>query len=285
MDARLSSPSPDLEGKTVFVTGAGRGMGTGFAAAILEKGGNVFSLERDPANIESASKELAHEDRVGWYKGSVANKADVAAAFAASAKRFGSVHHLINNAGIAMMSPVMETEEAEWDETIDVLLKGPFLCTQAFARQAINDGRGRSIVNISSLNAILPTDGLGPYSAAKAGLKSLTETWAGELGRYGIRVNAIGPGTTVTPMSVEAREGQFGQEFLDRTLIHPPRHQETSDIADVAMWLMSSAAQRITGHFIPVDGGQHVRGVHSYWDVAIGQWGNPSWGSYLDQYR
>lgn len=86
-------------------------------------------------------------------------------------------------------------------------------------------------------------------------------------------------------MSVDARVGKFGQEFLDRTLIHPTRFQETSDIADVAMWLMSPAAQRITGQFIPVDGGQHVRGIHSYWDVAIEQWDHPSAESYVERYR
>lgn len=285
MDARLSAPSPDLADKTVFVTGAGSGMGKNFAAAVLEKGGNVFSLEVDPDTIASATKELAGGERLAWYEGSVAVKADVEAAFAAAADRFGPVHHLINNAGIASMSPVVATEEDEWDSMIGVLLKGPFLCTQAFSRQAIADGQGRSIVNISSLNAILVTDGLGTYTAAKAGLKALTGVWAGELGRYGIRVNAIGPGTTATPMSVDVRKGRFGQEFLDRTLIRPLRFQETSDIADVAMWLMSPAAQRITGHFIPVDGGQHVRGIHSYWDVAAEQFDDPSAEYYLERYR
>jgi 3-oxoacyl-[acyl-carrier protein] reductase len=271
MDARLSSPVPDLQGKTVFVTGAGSGMGKAISAAVLEKGGNVVSLEISPENIKSATDELDAGERLVWYEGSVTAKSDVEAAFALAAERFGTVHHLVNNAGIATMSLVVDMAEEEWDQMIGTLLKGPFLCIQAFARQALPDGQGRSIVNISSLNAVAVTDGLAHYCAAKAGVKVLGEVCAGELGRYGIRVNSIGPGTTVTPMSVMAREGRMGQEFLDRTLIHPLRHQEASEIADVALFLMSPASQRITGHFIPVDGGQHVRGLHSYWDVMVTQ--------------
>lgn len=284
MDARLSSPTPQLEGKTVFITGCGQGMGKTFAAAVLEKGGNVFSLEINPEGIEAATAELDAGDRLAWCRGSVAVKADVEAAFAAARVRFGTIHHLINSAGTASMSLVWETTEEEWDDTVDTLMKGPFLCTQAFARQAIADGEGRSIVNISSLNAVLPTEGLGSYTAAKTGLKALTQVWAAELGHYGIRVNAIGPGTTVTPMSVDVRVGVFGEEFLSRTLLHPPRFQEASDIADVAMWLMSPAAQRITGLFIPVDGGQHARGIHSYYDSAISMWDATPWDEFPRQY-
>jgi 3-oxoacyl-[acyl-carrier protein] reductase len=174
----------------------------------------------------------------------------------------------VNNAGIADMALVKDMPEEQWDAMIGTLLKGAFLCTQAFARQAIPNGTGRSVVNISSLNAVAVTDGMAHYCAAKAGVKVLGEVCAAEFGRYGIRVNSVGPGTTATPMSVGARMGRMGQEFLDRTLVHPARHQEPSDIADVVLFLMSPAAQRITGHFIPVDGGQHVRGLHSYWDVT-----------------
>jgi 3-oxoacyl-[acyl-carrier protein] reductase len=281
MDANLSSPVPDLEGKTVFVTGAGSGMGKNISAAVLEKGGNVFSLEISAENIKAATAELDGGERLAWYEGSVAVKADVEAAFAAAAERFGDVHHLVNNAGVALMSLVQDMTESDWDLMVDTLLKGTFLCTQAFARQAIPNGAGRSIVNISSLNAVAVTEGMGHYCAAKAGVKVLGEVCAAEFGRYGIRVNSVGPGTTVTPMSVYARMGRMGQEFLDRTLVHPARHQETSDIADVVLFLMSPAAQRITGHFIPVDGGQHIRGLHSYADVmaemfAAGEFSAPA---------
>jgi 3-oxoacyl-[acyl-carrier protein] reductase len=231
----------------------------------------VVVLEISAENIKSTDAELDGGDRLAWSTGSVTVAADVEAAFALAAQRFGPVHHLVNNAGTASLALVQDCSEDEWDLIVDTLLKGTFLCTRAFARQAIAGGEGGSIVNISSLNAIAATDGLGHYCAAKAGVMQFTKVCAGELGRHGIRVNSIGPGTVNTPLGAGFTVGQIGQEFLDRTLVVPPRHQEPSDIADVAQFLMSSAAQRITGHFIPVDGGQHVRGLHSYWDVAEAQ--------------
>ena len=261
----------ELSGRTALVTGAGSGIGKAIAAALLERGANVVGLEIEPANIAAADADLAGGDRLVWHEGSVAVANDVEAAFELAEDRFGTVHHLVNNAGTAALALVVDTTEDDWDSIVDTLLKGAFLCTRAFARQAIDAGEGGTIVNISSLNAIAATDGLGHYCAAKAGVMQFTKVCAGELGRHGIRANSIGPGTVDTPLGAGFTVGQIGQEFLDRTLVFPPRHQSASDIADVALFLMSPAAQRITGHFIPVDGGQHVRGLHSYWDVAEAQ--------------
>jgi NAD(P)-dependent dehydrogenase (short-subunit alcohol dehydrogenase family) len=261
----------DLSGQTALVTGAGSGIGKGIAAALLERGANVVGLEIEPANTKTADEELAGGERLAWSEGSVAVAADVEAAFDLAESRFGTVDHLVNNAGTASLSLVVDTSEDDWDLIVDTCLKGTFLCTRAFARRAMAAGRGGTVVNISSLNAIAATDGLGHYCAAKAGVMNFTKVCAGELGRHGIRVNAIGPGTVNTPLGAGFTVGQIGQEFLDRTLVGPPRHQEPSDIADVALFLMSPTAGRITGHFIPVDGGQHVRGLHSYWDVAEAQ--------------
>lgn len=269
--AGLSSPVPELAGRTVFVTGGGSGIGKAITAAVLEKGANVVVLEIEPANIKAASEELGGGDRIVWHEGSVSVAADVDAAFALAAERFGAVDHLVNNAGTATVALVEDTTEEDWDLIVDTLLKGTFLCTRAFARQLPADGAPRSIVNISSLNAIAATDGMGSYCAAKAGVMSFTQVCAGELGRRNVRVNAIGPGLVNTPLGEGFSVGQIGQEFTDRTLVADKRNQEPSDIADVALFLMSPAAQRITGHFIPVDGGQHVRGLHSYWDVAFAQ--------------
>ncbi|MGD9988510.1 SDR family NAD(P)-dependent oxidoreductase [Pseudonocardia sp.] len=258
-------------GRTALVTGGGSGIGKAITAALLDKGTNVVVLEISPENAEAAAAELAGGDRLTFVAGSVCVRADVEEAFRVAAERYGTVHHLVNNAGTASLSLIQDTSEEEWDLIVDTLLKGTFLCTQAFARQAVEAGAGGTIVNISSLNAVAATDGLGHYCAAKAGVMQFTQVSAGELGRHGIRVNAIGPGTVNTPLGAGFTVGRIGQEFLDRTLVSPPRHQEASDIADVAMFLMSPAAQRVTGHFIPVDGGQHVRGLHSYWDVAEAQ--------------
>ncbi|MBD0863842.1 SDR family oxidoreductase [Gordonia sp. zg691] len=267
----MSGYDDAFAGRTALVTGGGSGIGKAITASLLDAGANVVVLEKSGDNIETAAAELGHSDRLAWHEGSVASKADVRAAFALAHNTFGTVHHLVNNAGTASLSLIRDCSEEEWDLIVDTLLKGTFLCTQAFADQAITAGEGGSIVNISSLNAIAATDGLGHYCAAKAGVLQFTKVSAGELGRHGIRVNSIGPGTVDTPLGAGFTVGQIGQEFLDRTLISPPRHQHASDIADIAMFLMSAQAARVTGHFIPVDGGQHVRGLHSYWDVAEAQ--------------
>lgn len=258
-------------GRTALVTGGGSGIGKAITAALLERGSNVVVLEVSPENAKSAADELDGGDRLTFVEGSVSVRADVEEAFQVAAERYGTVHHLVNNAGTASLSLIRDCSDEEWDLVVDTLLKGTFLCTRSFARQAIEAGEGGTIVNIFSLNAVAATDGLGHYCAAKAGVMQFTQVTAGELGRHGIRANAIGPGTVNTPLGAGFTVGRIGQEFLDRTLIAPPRHQEASDIADVALFLMSPAAQRITGHFIPVDGGQHVRGLHSYWDVAAAQ--------------
>lgn len=257
-----------VAGRTALVTGGGSGIGKAITAALLARGANVVVLELSAANIAAADAELDGGDGLAWHEGSVAVAADVDAAFALAAERFGTVHHLVNNAGTASLSLIRDCSEDDWDLIVDTLLKGTFLCTRAFARQAIEAGEGGTVVNISSLNAVAATDGLGHYCAAKAGVAQFTQVTAGELGRHGIRANAIGPGTVNTPLGAGFTAGRIGQEFLDRTLVAPPRHQEAEDIADVALFLMSPAAGRITGHFVPVDGGQHVRGLHSYWDVA-----------------
>lgn len=259
----------DFTGKTAFVTGGGSGIGKATTAALLRSGANVVVLEIEQNNIDSASKELGKNDRLVWHKGSVTVARDVEAAFEVAKQKFGNVDFLVNNAGVASMSLIEDTTEEEWDRIVDTCLKGTFLCTKAYAKQATKSKKGGAIVNISSLNALAATDGMGHYCAAKAGVANLTKVMAGELGRYNIRANAIGPGLVLTPLGEGFAVGQIGQEFLDRTLIGPePRHQKAEDIADIAMFLLSPLAQRITGHLIPVDGGSHVRGLHSYWDVA-----------------
>ena len=255
MEAGLSSPVPHLDGRTVVVTGGGSGIGKGIAAALLEKGANVVVLEIEPANIKSASEELGGGDRIAWHEGSVSVAADVEAAFALAADRYGQVHHLVNNAGTAALSLVEDTTEEDWDLIVDTLLKGTFLCTRAFARQAADDGEPRSIVNISSLNAIAATDGLGHYCAAKAGVMQFTQTCAGELGRRGIRVTAIGPGPVNTPLLQElfAKDPERAQ----RRLVHIPkgRFAEPEELAAAVAFLASDDASFITASTFLVDGG------------------------------
>lgn len=263
-----------LVATTALVTGGGRGIGKAITAELLRMGASVTVLEIEPAHIEAAREELADVSddgaRLEFSLGSVCSAADVEAAFAQAHERFGPVGMLVNNAGTAAMAPVVDMTEEDWDLIVDTCMKGTFLCTRTYARQAIAAAAPGAIVNISSLNAIAATDGLGHYCAAKAGVSQFTKVCAGELGRHDIRVNAIAPGTTRTPLSEGFTIGRMGQEFLDRVVLgEHPRHTEPQDIADVAAFLLSERSSRITGLTIPVDGGNHVRGLFSYWDVAV----------------
>jgi 3-oxoacyl-[acyl-carrier protein] reductase len=264
----------ELVGSTAIVTGGGRGIGKAITAELLGRGANVVVLEIEPDHIAAASAELGEStgagDRLAFSHGSVTRADDIDAAFALAEERFGPVGMLVNNAGDASMALVVDTTEEEWDHIVDTCLKGTFLCTKAFARRAIDAGIEGAIVNISSLNAVAATDGLGHYCAAKAGITQFTKVCAGEMGRFGIRVNAIAPGTTRTPLSEGFTVGRMGDEFLSHTpLGREPRHGEPEDIALVAAFLLSNLSRRVTGHMIPVDGGNHVRGLFSYWDVAV----------------
>jgi NAD(P)-dependent dehydrogenase (short-subunit alcohol dehydrogenase family) len=259
----------ELVGSTAIVTGGGRGIGKAIAAELLARGASVVALEVEPDHAEQAREELGAGDRLAFSIGSVVDAEDVAAAFDLAESRFGPVGLLVNNAGTAAMAPIVDMSEGDWDLIVDTCMKGTFLCTREFGRRAIDAGHGGAIVNISSLNAIAATDGLAHYCAAKAGVAQFTKVAASELGRFGIRVNAIAPGTTETPLSEGFTIGAMGDEFLAHTPLGPPRHGHPQDIADVAAFLLSDLSGRVTGHMIPVDGGNHIRGLFSYWDVAV----------------
>jgi NAD(P)-dependent dehydrogenase (short-subunit alcohol dehydrogenase family) len=262
----------ELTGSVAVVTGGGRGIGKAITAELLRRGAAVVALEIEPSHAAQADDELGAmaDGRLAFQLGSVVDADAVGAAFDLAEERFGPVGMLVNNAGTAAMAPIVEMTEEDWDLIVDTCMKGTFLCTKEFGRRAIATGHGGAIVNISSLNAIAATDGLGHYCAAKAGVAQFTKVAAGELGRYGIRVNAIAPGTTETPLSEGFTIGGMGDEFLAHTPLGPePRHGLPQDIADVAAFLLSDLSGRVTGHMIPVDGGNHVRGLFSYWDVAV----------------
>jgi 3-oxoacyl-[acyl-carrier protein] reductase len=262
-----------LAGKTAIVTGAGQGIGNTIAARLMQEGANVATLEWDATLAATLGPALeaqaANGTRAHVVVGDVTSAADVERAFDQTEQAFGPVNLLVNNAGVASLALIVDMTEEQWDQTIAVCLKGVFLCTREFARRAIAAGSGGNIVNLSSLNWQQATDGLGHYCAAKAGVSQLTKVAASELGRYGVRVNAVAPGVTRTPMAEGGfLAGKMGEEFIAHTPLG--RIGEMADVAAVATFLLSDEARWITGATIPVDGGAHVRGLHSYWDTMMG---------------
>jgi glucose 1-dehydrogenase len=254
-------------GTSAVVTGAGQGMGNQIARRLMEHGVNVLVFELDGELGESAAEELtshASEARALAYTGSVSSSDDVEAAFDAATAAFGTPQVVVNNAGTANLTLIVDTPEEDWDLVFDVCAKGTFLCTRAHARRLLAADLPGAVVNISSLNYAAATDGLCHYCAAKAAVSQFTKVAAAELAPHGIRVNAIAPGLTRTPMSEGGfLSGRMGEEFLARTPLG--RFGEPDDIARVAAFLCSEDGGWITGATVPVDGGGHIRGLHNYW--------------------
>ncbi|MFY0573865.1 SDR family NAD(P)-dependent oxidoreductase [Cystobacter fuscus] len=158
--------------------------------------------------------------------------------------------------------------EEQFDQILAINLKGPFLFTKALGRALVDAKQPGSIVNISSLNQTNVTDGLAHYCASKAGLANFTKVTASELGRYGIRANIVAPGLIRTPLSEGAglQTDAMMRAFLEHTPLGKPLG-EPEDVAKVVSFLCSDLASWVTGETIAVDGGNHVRGIHSYLDT------------------
>ncbi|MEE9366827.1 MAG: SDR family oxidoreductase, partial [Dehalococcoidales bacterium] len=166
---------------------------------------------------------------------------------------YKKVDILVNNAGVAKMTRLLDLTEAEWDRTMNINIKGQFLCSKAVIAQMMKQKRGK-IVNIASLAAHIAAPGLAAYGASKGGVVQLTKALAVELGKYNIMVNAVSPGLTLTDLIKSAvRDRPDFIEGIDRIPLR--RAAEPEDIANVVLFLASSESDYITGQVIIVDGG------------------------------
>jgi glucose 1-dehydrogenase len=253
-----------LVGDSAIVTGGAQGIGLGISRALIERGASVLLFDLNEDAVTEAAAGLESElgaGKAAGFAGSVTSAADWAAAFDRAAESFGPVSILANNAGWASMALIADLDEADWDQCMDVCAKGAFLGTKEFANRAEGPG---AIVNTSSLNAEAATDGLAHYCAAKAAVSQLTKVAAAELAPSGIRVNAVAPGITRTPMSEGGfLAGRMGEEFIAHTPMG--RFGEPEDIARAVAFLASDDAGWVTGVTLPVDGGGHIRGLQNYW--------------------
>lgn len=261
-----------LVSSSAIVTGAGQGIGLGIAARLMQDGANVLVFGRTKSKVDAAVEDLNRKAegraRALAFAGDVVRSEDVDRAIEAATRAFGLPGILVNNAGTATLRHIIDLPEEEFDQILAINLKGPFLFTKALARALIQAKQAGSIVNISSLNQLAATDGLAHYCASKAGLAQFTKVAASELGRYGIRVNVVAPGAIRTPLAEGAglMEGRMGQEFLSHTPLGKGCG-EPEDVAKVVSFLCSDLASWVTGDTLSVDGGNHVRGLHSYMDA------------------
>jgi 3-oxoacyl-[acyl-carrier protein] reductase len=186
----------------------------------------------------------------------VASETDVQRAFAAAGEAFGGVDLLVNNAGVEHPYELLDMPLEAWQKVIDVNLTGSFIAGQAAARAMAKAGSGR-IINISSISGQQGGTGRVAYGASKAGIISLTQTMAVELGPLGITVNAIAPGPTLVPRLVHGPKQR--EAFLSRMALK--KYAQPADIAAAAAFLASPDASHITGHVLNVDGGFGAAGV------------------------
>ena len=244
-----------LQNRVVLVTGASKGIGAAIAVeAALEGAEVIINYASDRSGAANVLAEVEKAGRQGMvYHADVSSKVEVDEMIAAAVARFGKVDVLINNAGIALWKPFLEIDEASWDRTIDTNLKSVFLCSQAVVRRLVDNNLPGSIVNISSIAAFGALDCLVPYCASKGGMTLITKALATELGPYGIRVNALAPGTIDIKRNRET-DSKYPGDWIP--YIPLGRVGTVQDVAKPAIFLASDEASYITGQTFWADGGE-----------------------------
>ncbi len=241
-----------LEGRVAIITGGAQGIGRATAAKFCSEGAQVAIWDIDSEKGEALAKELDPDGKsCRFYQVNTTSLADIEKAAEAVAQDFGKIDILINNAGITRDATMKKITEEQWNQVIDVNLKGVFYCTKVVAPYMIEKGYGR-IVNASSVVGIQGNFGQTNYVATKAGVIGMTKVWAREFGRKGITVNAIAPGFINTEMM-----STIPDKILDVFKGKAPLNRlgEVDEVANAYCFLASEEASFITSAVLSVDGG------------------------------
>jgi len=248
-----------LKDKVALVTGGSSGIGLAIAERFLQEGAKVMIVSRSKQKCESTVENLKKKGQVhvAFVQGDVSKADDAQRMVDTTVKRFGQIDILVNNAGIYMEKRVENTTEEEWDQIIDINLKGVFLCSKAAYPYFKKQGGG-AIINISSDAGIFGNPDCAAYCAAKGGVTNLTRAMALDYARENIRVNAVCPAVIDTPMlEMELRLHENREEYLKETAEEHPvgRIGRSEEVAFAVLMLASDEASFITGTNLPVDGG------------------------------
>ncbi|MDR7857434.1 3-oxoacyl-ACP reductase FabG [Tissierella sp.] len=241
-----------LLNKVAIITGGGRGIGEATAKKFVQEGAKVVVADINPNDIEETVNEILSSG--GEATGiivDVTNQESVNKMVEETVKKYGRLDIIVNNAGITMDSTLLKMTEDQWDKVIDVNLKGVYFCGQAAAKVMVEQGGG-VILNASSVVGIHGNFGQTNYAATKWGVIGMTKTWAKELGKKGVRSNAVAPGFIATPMVKKMPEN-----VIDMMKSKAPlqRLGEPEDIANAYAFLASDEAKFITGAVLEVTGG------------------------------
>ncbi|MDX1501235.1 MAG: glucose 1-dehydrogenase [Thermoanaerobaculia bacterium] len=252
------APTTDLSGKTAIVTGASRGIGESIARSLAAAGAKVMLASRSRESLEEVAAAIRDDGGVAAVRAThTGDREALAALAAATAQELGSVDILVNNAATnPHFGPILESQPSHWEKTLDVNVRGYFEAARACVPYMRERGWGK-IVNVASIAAAEPLEGLGLYAVSKAAVVMLTKVLALELARDGIQVNAIAPGLIKTKFSATLWKDE---RLAPRVRRQTPagRFGTPDDVAGAALFLASPASDYVTGTVVTVDGGYTI---------------------------
>jgi NAD(P)-dependent dehydrogenase (short-subunit alcohol dehydrogenase family) len=241
------------------VTGAGRGLGRSIALALAAAGARVALSARRAADLEAVAAEVADEGGQALpVPADVADTTSVEALFDAVTAGLGGLDVLVNNAGVIVERPAVDTRDEDFDRIVATNLRGTFLCCRAAGRRMVAAGRGGKVVNVASHFALMGVPGYVAYAASKGGILALSRTLAVEWARHGIQVNAVAPGHFATEMNVEAMaDPGLGRKVVQG--IPARRIGRPEELGPLVVYLASPASDFMTGQTVVIDGGATAR--------------------------
>ena len=244
-----------LEGRIAVVTGGAQGLGYAIAEAFVKEGATVVLADLNAEGVVAAAHQLAVADRAVGLVCDVTVAKDVEALVTEAKDRFGSLDIMVNNAGVTADATMRKMTEEQFDQVIDVHLKGCWLGTRAASAIMREQDTGGSIINVSSLSGKVGMPGQTNYSAAKAGIVGLTKAAAKEVGFAKVRVNAIQPGIIRTRMTDALRPDLMAAKIAEVPL---GRIGEPSEVASVVLFLASDMSSYMSGTVLEITGGRHL---------------------------
>ncbi len=254
------STNTQFKDKVVLVTGASSGIGKAAAIEYAKRGAIVVGAARSSAEeLEAQAKKEGVN--IDYIQADVSVEADVDRLVSTIVEKYGHLDIAFNNAGISgVHAPIVNAELKDWDHIISVNLTSNFLLMRAETRQMLKQGHG-AIVNTSSIGGLTGAANLAAYAASKSGLIGLSKVVAMEYARFGIRVNVVVPGYTITPMTDKTSTiiSNFKEHSEEATPMH--RGAEPIEVANLAIWLSSDEASFVTGQVVAADGGYLLNGM------------------------